>query len=518
MPDQQYQDGATVNALNFDPGIQRDGTAFDGHAAPQGQWVRWRKGRPRKMGGYREVRDGFNGPVRAVLVYPIDAGGRTFLFSPEGVQWVDVDYNCNASTINDALLTGFGADTHFLWQADTLFDSTGGGQALIIAHAAGYLNDIADITNYPFYYQDVFTPGAAWSQSTEVVSGGIVVLQPYLFIYGNNGLIKNASANSVTDFTTGDANSVNVSGTKVVRGFPIRGGGQSPAGVFWSLQEVIRVNFVGGSRKFTFDTVTAKSSVLSPNGIVEYDGIFYWAGIDRFLMYNGVVKEIPNQMNADFFFDTLNISQRCKVWATAVPRWGEIWWFFCKDGALEPNHAVVLNVRENTWYDTAIARTAGYFSQILRFPLWTDTEATDPPPAGPFLYRLWQHEIGTDRVTSSEQTAIPSYFDTPYLGFINGDPIAGGSTPGMNNWTRTVRLEPDFIQSGNMSVEFLTKKFANSPLVSEETRTFSPTTESLEVRVQGRLNRMRFTSNEAGGNYVAGRVLLTPEVGDPRAG
>lgn len=540
---QQYQDGSTVNALNFQPGIKRDGTQFDGNYATDGKWVRWRLGRPKKMGGYRAIDDNFDGPVRAVLCYGLNGIVRTFLFSGSGVQYLDLDIDCNGSITATSTITGFVPDDNFTWQLATLFDSTGGGDAILIAHAGAYLNPngIADQTNYPFYWGSIvnFPTNGLDNVSAEEVSGGICVLQPYLFIYGNNGLIKNSARNDVTDFASGDANEVNVSGSKVVKGLPVRGGGNSPAGVFWTLEEVIRVNFVGGAAKFSYDTVTAKSSILSPAAVVEYDGVFFWPGIDRFLMYNGVVKEVPNQLNQDFFFDNLNIAQRCKIWGTTVPRWGEIWWFFCRGTAAEPNWAIVYNIRENCWYDTPIARSAGYFSQVLRFPIWAssltnseavinqDTSGTDtptragPPPVPPGVepgdYTLWQHEFGVNQILYGLELAVDSYFDTPDLGFVNGDPIQGQSTPGMDNWTRTVRVEPDFVQVGPMTAEFSTKKFAKSSSQVELNKVFDPDTETLEVRVQGRLNRVRFRSNVVNGDYMLGRTLITPEVGDPRA-
>ena len=33
------------------PGIKRDGTKFEGDSYVDGQWVRWQRGLPRKMGG-----------------------------------------------------------------------------------------------------------------------------------------------------------------------------------------------------------------------------------------------------------------------------------------------------------------------------------------------------------------------------------------------------------------------------------------------------------------------------------
>jgi hypothetical protein len=91
------------------------------------------------------------------------------------------------------------------------------------------------------------------------------------------------------------------------------------------------------------------------------------------LLYNGVPKEIPNQMNQNYFFDNLNYEQRQKVFATKVPRFGEIWWFYPRGDATECTDAIIYNVRENTWYDLGQAlgarRSAGYFSQVFRYPV-----------------------------------------------------------------------------------------------------------------------------------------------------
>ena len=43
----------TTIVLRSEPGIKRDGTKFDGNFYTDGQWVRWQRGLPRKIGGYR---------------------------------------------------------------------------------------------------------------------------------------------------------------------------------------------------------------------------------------------------------------------------------------------------------------------------------------------------------------------------------------------------------------------------------------------------------------------------------
>jgi hypothetical protein len=127
------------------------------------------------------------------------------------------------------------------------------------------------------------------------VSGGIVMLFPYLFAYGNNGLIENCAAGDFSNWTSADSNKNNVASTKVVKGLPLRGGTTSPAGLFWTLDSVVRVTYAPttvGTQTFywKYDLITQQSSILSSQCVIEYDGIFYWCGTDRFLMYNGVVQ------------------------------------------------------------------------------------------------------------------------------------------------------------------------------------------------------------------------------------
>ena len=59
-----------VFALDTKPGIQRDGTVFDKDFYNDGRWVRFQRGRPRKVGGYRQITAGLSGPSRGVYVNP----------------------------------------------------------------------------------------------------------------------------------------------------------------------------------------------------------------------------------------------------------------------------------------------------------------------------------------------------------------------------------------------------------------------------------------------------------------
>ena len=445
-----------VFALDTLPGIQRDGTVFDRNYYVDGRWVRFQRGRPRKMGGYREIVNNLAGPSRGIYVNPQNNFNNVYSGYNNGLQLVPIDNNGVGAGVTDITLTGFTPNVNNMWQFDTYTDTNGSGNQLLLAHPGQNLTDINNSVETPVLGNvigtttaspiGVFTIAATLNSTTTVtvasttqigagqtvtgtniplgttvtvvnnsttftisaaatgsgsvtltinnnisVSGGVVVLHPYVFVYGNAGLIQNCSAGNINDWVSADANEVNVATGKIVQGLPVRGGTTAPSGLFWSTDSLIRVSYTpttvntGGAATTIFwryDLISSQSSILSSQCVIEYDGIYYWVGVDRFLMYNGVVKEIPNAFNQNYFFDNLNYAAREKVYVTKVPRFGEVWWFFPSGTSTECNDAIVYNIRENCWYDAGQAigsrRSAGYFSQIFPFPInatW-ETNAT----------------------------------------------------------------------------------------------------------------------------------------------
>ena len=351
------------------------------------------------------------------------------------------------------------------------------------------------------------------------VSGGVCMLFPYLFVYGNNGLIQNCSAGDFNNWTSSDSNVNNVSSTKVVKGLPIRGGTTSPAGLFWTLDSVVRVTYapqaVGTSTLYwRYDLITQQSSIMSSQCVIEYDGIFYWVGTDRFLTYNGVVQEIKNTQNMNYFFDNLNFSQRQKVWVSKVPRWGEIWWFYPKGDSVECNDAIIYNVRDQVWYDAGQAlgarRSAGVFSEVFLKPIWGGWDQN-----GTGGYTLWQQETGSNQIYTNQVDAVESYFETNVIG--SGQGLVGSAqAPGDNLWTRCERVEPDFVQVGTMALVVTGKGYADDIDAPSDPYPFDPTTLKIDMKEQRREMRMRFTSNTQDGDYYMGRVLINIESGDVR--
>lgn len=579
---------AKVISLNVLPGIQRDGTLFDSPMYVDGKWVRFQRGRPRKIGGYKGIFQNASGISRGMIMNSKDGLNYVYSGYDNGLQyWVVDDDDGVGSGPNNITTTGFTADAKNLWQFDIGYDSNGTGAETLVAHPGLNLEHIDNTINTPVLTGQFpggamspvgqFTASAALNSTTTAtitgidarvgagqlvtgtgivagttvvsavpsggntvvtlsaaatvtatetltfdnqinVSGGCVLIYPYLFVYGNNGLIQNSSAGNFQNWVAADANANNVATGKIVKGLPVRGGTTSPSGLFWSLDSLIRVSYspqtVGASTIYwRYDLISTQSSILSSQSVIEYDGIYYWIGTDRFLSYNGVVQEIQNNANINFFFDNLNYTQRQKVWVSKVPRWGEIWWFYPSGDSEECNNAIIYNVREKVWYDAGFAlgarRSAGVFSEVFRFPIWAGNEES----GGNSI--LWQHESGVNRVNLTQETAIDSYIETNSIGWVNGGP--GQQSPvGNNNWIRLERIEPDFVQSEQMYVIVTGKGYADDVDQVSAPYYFDPNTLKVDMREQCREMRLRFGSNIVNGNFEMGRNLLSAEVGDVR--
>lgn len=503
---------ATVVVLKSNPGIKRDGTVFEGDFYVDGQWVRFQRRLPRKMRGYRslsfylsEVSNALNTFTQNSLIY-CHSGSESY------VERFTLDFDGNPSVITDRTPVSYTPDAANVWMFDVMYSSVSLDNDLI-AHVAPNGNNIASSGDGYIYTGNLTGTGALAAVSLPAnanVSGGIVVLHPYLFYYGTAGFIGWSVPGDPTDLTGSGSGQARVAGQKILKGLPLRAGaGSAPAGLFWAYDSLIRSTFTGGATVFQFDTISAEITVLSTNSIIEYDGIYFWCGVDRFLMFNGVVREVPNNMNLNFFYDNLNQTQRQKVFATKVPRFGEIWWCFPKGDSTECNHAIVYNVRENTWYDTPLpnnGRSAASFSPVFAAPLMTGVEDNGSG------YKVWRHEIGTDEIDGVNVNPILSFFETSDL-----------SMPVANNQNRKMKvsyIEPDFVQSGDMLVEVVGRANARAPTVVSNAVTFpadpgsNPAQQIVPFKEQRRELRVRFTSNAVGGDYQMGQILIHLEPGD----
>ena len=518
------------------------------------------------------------------------------------------------------------------WQYDAQF-SPSGGQLSIFAHP-GYnlinidngvpsqvlVGDIAPSVANTWNFTGL-SDSAGQNPTYQPISvdGGVCVLYPFIFVYGSHGYIANNNVSSAYpeqsfyDWNGPLANQTNVSASKIVKGMTMRGGTNSPSGLFWATDSLIRVSFnsqaaatTPATQFWNYDIISSQISIMSSNAVVEMDGIYFWMGVDRFYQYGGTVSVLSNDKNVNYLFDNINYTQRQKVWATKVPRYNEIWFFYPRGTATECTDAIIYNVKDKLWYDagqaTGAQRSCGYTTEIFPTPIWADwnynpsfsaplyiiqhpaslaaptanqmymagdvtpqlapgtvfafsqtqdynqtyqvTAATHiynttigtpgvtlvtfgeenpiTPAVGTPVYvqsggfTIWQHEFGQNQVNLNTETAVYSSITTSDIGWLTGNPSQDGSV-GVNRRMHLRRVEPNFLQTGTMSMTILGRKFASSVMEEDSgPYYFTQNTGKIDLRVEHRLIRLKFESNEIDGNFEMGRNLITCEFGDER--
>lgn len=497
------------------PGIQRDGTIFDGDAYSDGQHCRFYRGNPRKIGGYKLISQGTQEIARNVFSYQQQNNNLDlYLGRASSLNVVTVTESGLPESTIDRTPSGFTASTNNLWQFDLITNiAMGVPTTYTIANGAANLDDINNQTETPIYYGNVNNTTPLTQLATEVTAGGIVATSPYLFNYGTDGVVRWCDSQDITNWSTGDSGQEAITSTKIVRGMRTRGGGVQSV-LFWSLDSLVRATFAGTGITpiFNFDTIDDDISILSSNCVVKYKNMFFWVGIDQFYMYNGVVQPLPNPMNGEFFFDNLNYDQRQKVWGWVNPRYKEIWWHW--PSVYSPNGecdtATVYNIEGNFWFTTLIDRASGISAKTFQYPILSgSTTNTDEDNS----YGIWLHEFGYDKVINNTVIAIPSYFETNII-------TLSASNPNLDRQFRTRRIEPDFKSlpgtNSNMSVVINNRGFANGPVTSSIPYNFDSSTEKIDTNSMGRQVSFKFESNITGGFYEAGKIIVDFEVGDVR--
>lgn len=504
--------------LKMSPGILRDGTPFAKPNWSDGQWCRFYRSFPKKMAGYKSIPQAASNHIpTGLFVLPDSPNYNVYVGDQDSIGYTPVDFFGTPTgpfVDRTPLIPPFDADIYNQWQFDIMYSGAASttivDQSVLIAFAAPNLQSIDSAIQRPVYY------GPAYDNSRLIptgfnISGGIVVLHPYLLMLDNSGLVIITEASNPTV----ELDSFRIAPYKLLAGRPVRGGNTSPAGLIWSLDRLIRVTQTGGNNveapEWNFDTVSAGISVVSSNSMVEYDTDYYWMGIDRWFYYNGVCQELPNDMNRDYVFNNLNYEQRQKVWATKDTEWGEIWWFYPSVNSLECDSAVIYNVREKTWYDSRLSRSCGYYSTVFAQPIWAGNALENA------AYQIWLHDEGVDKNLGGVISAIPSNITTALMSWIGNGPDQ--QKRGMDRWMSYYRIEPDFLQQGPMTATITYQDYAQSTQTyTSGPYTFESDTVKIDVNTprQGRESTITFSSNVIGGDYEMGEPVIIASIGDGR--
>lgn len=524
---------ANLFPLTYKPGIKRDGTKFQSEYCTDGQWVRFQRGIVKKIGGMfgnvgfplAPVDPATTGNIPNILLVSSTTNNNFYAYIGTNVgntsQVYKVEFSPNLRGIRSSLITpDLGPKTAFMWQFETVIRD---GIKNIVCFGVDNAANIAQ-NGAPVVYAGPVQADLG-TQLTEVAlpplaNGGICYSNPYLFAYGSNGYVAYSRPADPLDFNGEGSGSLTISNDKVIFGAAIRGGSNSPSFLFWTLGSVVKITNVGDvAVNFKIDVISKSSSILSSRCVVEYDGVFFWIGTDRFFVYNGIVQEMPNTMSLNYFFNNIDLNYRQKVFGVKNTKYGEIWWFYPEKGQGDPvqnTRALIYNKRENSWYDTEISRDAGVFFEDSGF-MCTFGKALQARDEYSYV---WQHEVGTDQVwyprglggNTLQTDPIPSGFTTPTFSWSAFNPLK--QQTGVDRWVDLRRIEPDFLMDNDadeINLVVNTKEYAQSPNVAGTPITFTRVTGKLDMNVQGRHMNFTFFSTK---NFEIGYTMILLGIGD----
>ena len=557
-----------VFPITYKPGILRDGSAFQGDYCTDGQWVRFFRGQPQNIGGMRnyviyqqmipQILTPNSIPTNCLIYYDSETNKHILLgISPtleEGLSSViDVTYTNTGSNTNTYSttytnpinsLTQFVVVISIINAIPTQIILCLGMKNYLDINSSEAVSTIVAKKDTGGFFKTIF-PDFVYIEAT----GGMIYVGSRLFLYGHNGLVRWSSvAQEKLGQKTSlqkpflffkDKYSINISTDKVIHASEWRGGVNTPTIIFWTLSSVILItNTTNSNNQFIDDpddlsfgkrVLTKDSSILSSNSVVEYDGIFYWPGAQRFFIFNGVVLPLENNLNRQTFFDTLDMSKRQKVFGVKNVAKDEIWWFYPEKGKANDvgcTRAVIYNVVDNSWYDTEIERSAGYFDNTGG-NMYTVGKNLVPYENDNNNY-VWQHEVGNDQINpykeiNQQVKPIPSFFTTPIISYATYNRLK--QPAGIDSAIKITRIQPNIVGTNliNMTMTINSYEYPASKIV--KSNELSITEEQDEIRVvipkvdleyQGGNINFTFKSNGLGSGYQMGTSFVVAKVGDIR--
>jgi len=551
----------------YNPGILRDGSPFQGSYCSRGQWVRFFRGQPQNIGGMKnyvlyiqtipELLPPSSTPTAVLIYYDSDGNkhilvGVSLVTQQHKYSVIDATYN-NIGSQTLTYFKKFTNPTNTLTQFVVVISIINSlPTQMILCLGMKNYTDINSSEAISSILAKEATDGFFQVNFPDFVlqeaTGGMIYVGSRLFYYGNNGLVRWSSiaadkSGEQTDLQKPflffkDKYSINISTDKVIYGAEWRGGANSPTIIFWTLGSVVLITNTTGSNNQVIDdpddlsfskkVLSRDSSILSSNSVVEYDGIFYWPGTQRFFVFNGVVLPLENNLNRQTFFDTIDMSKRQRVFGVKNVSRDEIWWFYPekgKDANVGCTRAVIYNVVDNTWYDTGIERAAGYFDNTGGNMYTVGKNLT--PYEGDNNSYVWEHEVGNDQVNLYKEVdqqvkAIPSFFTTPIISYATFYPQK--QVAGIDYNISIQRIEPNIVGTKKikMTVSINTYEYpASTPVTATYNLTEDRELENIirpaiNERIQGRNINFTFKSEGIGSGYQMGTTFVLAEIDDGR--
>ena len=280
----------------------------------------------------------------------------------------------------------------------------------------------------------------------------------------------------------------------------------------WTDTALFTQRFIGPPFTFGFAQVGTNCGLIGQNAAVEVDGAAYWFSENGFFRYSGALQSLPCLVE-DFVFNDLNTTANQLINAGLNNLFGEINWFYCSSGATVIDRCVTFNYVESSgerpvWTTSTLDRTTWQDSAVFGKPHATDYDAdsnnsydvvgnTD----GCTIY--YEHETGTDQVTTTATTAITSNIESGDF-----DISQGGDG---EFFAKIRRFIPDFVsQTGNTQITLQLRNYSNDSQASSALGPFtiSSSTTKVDTRARARAVSLKIANTAASQNWKLGGFRL----------
>lgn len=294
-------------------------------------------------------------------------------------------------------------------------------------------------------------------------------------------LVRWSSQNDYTDWT---ASTINTAGSnRLSDGNLIICGVITRGSIIISTDTTIYQMYPDSNFVFAFNTLGI-GGCISPNGMVEYNGIVYWMGADNFYAYNGNINIIPCDVRT-YVFENLNTLQNYKIYAWVNSAWNEIWWFYADANSTECNRYVAFDYLQNIWHYGSRDMTAGHDKGVV---------TPNPIATGSNGYQ-YSLESGVDEDGAPMDTLL----------------LTGATQiQGRNRYAYIRKLIPNFINLvGTTTMELITRLYPqDSNPVTSSSYTVDSSTTYISTRMRGDEYQLEYRNSELGSDFWIG----TPEM------
>jgi len=280
----------------------------------------------------------------------------------------------------------------------------------------------------------------------------------------------------------------------------------------WTDTALFTMRFIGPPFTFGFTQVGTNCGLIGQNAAVEVDGAAYWFSENGFFKYAGALQSLPCLVE-DFVFNDLNTTASQLINAGLNNLFGEITWFYCTESSTVVNRCVTYNYQESSperpiWTTGTLDRTTWQDSSVFGKPHATDYDADSNTSYdvvgntdGCTVY--YEHETGTDQVTSTAVTAVTANIQSGDFDISQG---GDGEV-----FAKIRRFIPDFLsQTGNTQVTLNLRDFSNSGQSSSPLGPFTVTssTTKVDTRARARAVSLKIANTGSSQNWKLGGFRL----------